>query len=61
MVSRLRKLIVVVFTLLVMLSGAFGWAGSASSASASQGPHTTHHLLARSPNAITCPPPPYEC
>ena len=62
MVSRLRKAFVVLFMVLVMLAGAFGWGGSVLTASAYQSRHTSsQHLLAARTSRINCPPPPYEC
>ena len=62
MISRLRKALIVLFMVLVMLAGAFGWNESAPSISAYQSQQvSSSQILADSPYRITCPPPPYEC
>ena len=62
MVTRLRKVLVVAFMVLVMLAGGFGWGVNALSSSVYQEQHiSSSHLLADGPDRITCPPPPYEC
>lgn len=62
MVSRLRKAFVVLFMVLIMLAGAFGWGGSALTVSAYQSQHiSSQHLLVDGTPGIRCPPPPYEC
>lgn len=62
MVSRLRKAFVVLFMVLAILAGAFGWSGNVLTVSAYQNQHTSsQHLLATRTPRINCPPPPYEC